>query len=71
MNNITYGKTQNKETGEWIEDQRFIARKFGDVTKACFCCKKAFTCEAVNLEDCNFDTRDDVVIADCPEIKEE
>lgn len=62
MNNITYGKTQDKKTGEWIEDQRFIARKFGAVTKACFCCKKAFTCEAVNVEDCKFETRDNVEI---------
>lgn len=62
--NIVYAKTKDELTGEWIEDQRFIARKFGAITKACFCCKKAFTCEAVNVEDCKFETRDDVVIAD-------
>lgn len=65
--NIVYGKTQDKETGEWVEDLRFIARKFGDVTKACFACTKALTCEAVNIEDCKWETPDNVVCFPCVE----
>lgn len=61
MSNIIYGKTKNKETGEWVEDLRFIARKFGDVTKACFACTKAFTCDAEKIEDCHWETPDNVV----------
>ena len=73
MSNVIYGK-RRQEDGTYVEDMRFPARKFIDakgdiVTKACFACKKAFTCMATYLEECEWETRDDV--ACCPGVKEE
>ena len=64
MSNVIYGK-RKREDGTTIEDIRFRAKRFIDnagnvVIKACFACKKCLTCEAANLEECKWETADNV-----------
>ncbi len=58
--NIVYGK--RKVGNEWIEDKEMIARKFGDTLKACFTCKKEFSCKAIKIEDCEFEQKENVAL---------
>jgi uncharacterized protein YihD (DUF1040 family) len=58
--NIIYGKVK-QEDGSYVEDKNMIARKFGNITKACFTCKKEDTCTATKLEDCKPEKKENVV----------
>lgn len=64
---------KKEECPKW-EDMRITSRKFVDaggnvVTKACFACKNALDCNAMDLEECKWKMKDDVVC--CPGLKEE
>lgn len=57
---IIYGKIRQKD-GTYVEDKTMISRKFGKTLKACFTCKKDFTCTAKTLKECKHETKDNVV----------
>lgn len=64
--NIVYGKVKRPD-GTWEEDRSCISRKFKDEDgeehlKACFACKKAFSCTITKLDDCVFEQKDEVVL---------
>ncbi len=64
---VTYEKVKQPD-GTYVEEKRYVSRKFGNVLKACFVCTKSKTCTATKLDECKFEKPDNVVL--CNELKE-